>query len=190
MSKGTKGSETKRRKPVEKIQGEARTVQFHLEAGSGHAPKPPVTWIASPNFASRQNAQIDTLVLHNTDGTLNSAINRFKDPASQVSAHYLVDRDGSITQMVSDSDTAWHSGNKEVNQKSIGIEVVAWSSAAGTTAQQEISLVNLCKYIVDTYSVNLTQVLPHRAIKATDCPGWVWPSDPEFVMWKNTKLAQ
>lgn len=163
---------------------------FHVNTGSGHTPKPPVVWIASPNFASRQSTKIDTLVLHNTDGTLSSAINRFKDPASQVSAHYLVDRDGGVTQMVSDSDTAWHSGKKEINQQSIGVEVVAWNTARGTTPVQEATLVQLCKYLLDTYSVDLTRVFPHRDIKPTDCPGWVWPTDPEFTTWKNTKLRQ
>jgi N-acetylmuramoyl-L-alanine amidase len=166
-----------------------KRINFHLEAGSGHSPKPPVTWIPSPNFASRQNTPIDTLVLHNTDATLTSAVNHFKDPSSQVSAHYLVDRDGAITQMVSDSDTAWHSGNKPVNQRSIGIEVVAWNNATGTTASQEANLIQLCKYVLDTYSVTLARVLPHRDIKPTDCPGWVWPTDPDFVTWKNSKLG-
>ena len=162
---------------------------FQVHAGSGQAGKPAVAWIASPNFASRQGTKINTLVLHNTDTTLSKAITRFKDPASQVSAHYLVDRDGSITQMVSDSDTAWHSRKKEVNQESIGIEVVAWNTAAGTTPPQEASLVQLCKYLLDAYAVDLARVLPHRAIKPTDCPGWVWPTDQDFVTWKNTKLV-
>jgi N-acetylmuramoyl-L-alanine amidase len=79
---------------------------MHMNAGSDHALKPPVTWNPSPNYASREGTDIDTLVLHNTDGTLASAIARFKNPAEDVSAHYLVDRNGSIVQMVDDTQTA------------------------------------------------------------------------------------
>jgi N-acetyl-anhydromuramyl-L-alanine amidase AmpD len=167
----------------------ARRLSFHEGVGSELAAKPPVKWNASPNFASRNGTRIDSLVLHNTDGTLASAIQRFKDSASQVSAHYIVDRDGSITQMVNDSDTAWHSGNRDRNQRSVGIEVVAYATALGMTARQQTSLVLLGKYVLAAYSVPLSNVLPHRDIKPTDCPGWVWPTDAEFTAWTSSNLG-
>lgn len=52
------------------------------------------------------------------------------DPASKVSAHYLIGRAGELIQMVDDNDTAWHAGESEwggvkgVNAFSIGIELV------------------------------------------------------------------
>ena len=51
------------------------------------------------------------------------------DPASEVSAHYLVTRDGQDIQMVADAQRAWHAGAGEwqgradVNSRSIGIEL-------------------------------------------------------------------
>jgi len=162
---------------------------MHVGAGSDHTPKPAVTWIPSPNFASRNGSAIDTLILHNTDGTLASAIQRFQNPTAQVSAHYIVDRNGGITQMVSDSETAWHSGKKDMNQRSIGIEVVAWVSALGMTNEQEASLIALCKYALDSYSIALDRVFPHRDIKPTKCPGWVWPTDSDFTAWTTGKLG-
>jgi len=162
---------------------------FHAGVGSDHAAKPSMTWVRSPNFASRNGAQIDTLILHNTDCTLASAVQRFKDPASQVSAHYIVDRDGAVTQMVRDSDTAWHSGKKDVNQRSIGIEVVAFSSALGMARAQESTLIALAKYVLAAYSVPLANILPHRDIKPTDCPGWIWPTDTDFRNWTTVKLG-
>ena len=34
----------------------------------------------------------------------------FQNPTSKVSAHYVVEQDGSVVQMVSEDDTAWHNG--------------------------------------------------------------------------------
>ena len=161
----------------------------HEGTGIGHAPKPPVKWIASPNHASRAGHDIDTLVLHNTDGSLSSAVNRFLDPAAQVSAHYIVDRTGEIVQMVRDADVAWHAGKRDVNVRSIGVEIVAWKTALGMTAPQEQSVRSLCRFILDAYSISLERVKPHRSIKATACPGWIWKADSDLAAWKKAKLA-
>lgn len=51
---------------------------------------------------------------------------------SKASAHYVIDRDGSVVQMVMDENRAWHAGVsslngiKNVNDFSIGIELVNW----------------------------------------------------------------
>lgn len=58
-----------------------------------------------------------------------AAISRLCDPKAEVSAHYLIACDGLITQMVQESDRAWHAGTGEwrgltdVNSRSIGIEL-------------------------------------------------------------------
>ncbi len=50
-------------------------------------------------------------------------------PAAEVSAHYLIDRDGSVIQMVAEDHRAWHAGagawrgQGDVNSRSIGIEL-------------------------------------------------------------------
>ncbi len=51
------------------------------------------------------------------------------NPVSEVSAHYLIDRDGSLIQMVEEPMRAWHAGagawggKGDVNSRSIGIEM-------------------------------------------------------------------
>ena len=52
------------------------------------------------------------LVLHGTAG--GGTIEWFQNPSSKVSAHYVVGQDGSVTQMVSEDDTAWHNGIHQV----------------------------------------------------------------------------
>ena len=169
--------------------GAAEFFAHHPAFAAGHAAKPVVISSPSPNFASRQGQTIQKLVLHNTDGPLAPSLARLKDPHQQVSAHYVVDRNGDIYQLVDDSSTAWHSGDKAVNQQSIGVEVVAWNTAKGLAAPQEASLVALAEFILGAYAVSLTNVIPHRSIVATACPGWVWPTDADLETWKNAKLA-
>src|SRR5947209_4220825 len=52
-------------------------------------------------------------------------VGAWQNPAPAVhpaSAHYLVDRDGTITQAVREDNVAFHSGVREVNRDSIGVE--------------------------------------------------------------------
>ncbi|CAF0728249.1 unnamed protein product [Adineta ricciae] len=86
--------------------------------------------IPSPNYTPSRTKPITCLVLHGTAG--GGTIEWFLNPASKVSSHYVVGQDGRVTQMVHESDIAWHAGvvsptsvfaNKgNPNQFSIGIE--------------------------------------------------------------------
>lgn len=53
---------------------------------------------------------IDTVVIHVTEGSAESTRAWFHDPASQVSAHYLVTKKGVVWQFVREDDTAWGNG--------------------------------------------------------------------------------
>jgi len=55
-------------------------------------------------------------------GSVRSADAKFKNPASQISAHYGVGLDGRVVQWVAESDTAFHAGNSDMDLSSIGIE--------------------------------------------------------------------
>jgi N-acetylmuramoyl-L-alanine amidase len=86
---------------------------------------------SSPNHDSRNGAPIDILVLHYTGmKTAEEALARLCDPAAKVSAHYTIDRNGTIYAHVPESERAWHAGvsywagERNVNARSIGIEIV------------------------------------------------------------------
>src|SRR3546814_5588511 len=66
----------------------------------------------SPNHDARPAGQaIDLLLLHYTGmPTGEAALERLCDPAARVSVHYLVEEDGRIFQLVSESRRAWHAG--------------------------------------------------------------------------------
>ena len=64
----------------------------------------------SPNFDER-TLPVTMIVLHYTgmiDGP--SAIARLRDPAAKVSAHYVVEEDGTVLRMVAEDKRAWHAG--------------------------------------------------------------------------------
>lgn len=84
----------------------------------------------SPNSGPRR-AAIDMVVLHYTGmRTADEALDRLCDPASEVSAHYLVEEGGAVFGLVDEGRRAWHAGRSSwqgttnINDRSIGIELV------------------------------------------------------------------
>ena len=64
----------------------------------------------SPNFDKRR-VPPDMLVLHYTGmRTADEAVARLRDPEAKVSAHYVVEEDGSILRLVAEDRRAWHAG--------------------------------------------------------------------------------
>ena len=95
-----------------------------MTAPSGIRPRP------SPNFGTRR-AAIDMVVLHYTGmESASAALDRLCEPAAEVSAHFLVDEDGTIWALVDEERRAWHAGVSswrgatDINDRSVGIEIV------------------------------------------------------------------
>ncbi len=86
----------------------------------------------SPNHDGRPaGVAIDMLVLHYTGMTsAAAALARLCDPAAKVSAHYLIDVDGTVYALVGEHRRAWHAGvaswrgRGDVNGRSVGVEIV------------------------------------------------------------------
>ena len=84
----------------------------------------------SPNFGDRRGRRVELVVLHYTamPGCA-EALARLCDPAAEVSAHYLIDADGTVLSLVDEAARAWHAGAGEwrgagdVNSRSIGVEL-------------------------------------------------------------------
>jgi N-acetylmuramoyl-L-alanine amidase len=90
----------------------------------------------SPNHRPRNNDELVRLVvLHTTYmASDEAALARLTDPATEVSCHYYVARNGQITQLVTEEHVAWHAGKSRwvfptgeeiegLNGHSIGIEI-------------------------------------------------------------------
>jgi hypothetical protein len=123
--------------------------------------------------ANRRAAIIDFIVIHIAQGSYSGTINWFKDPRSNVSAHYVVGRGGQLAQCVRNEDIAWHAGNWRYNRKSIGIEHAGYAGANWPARMYRTSAklsARLCKRFnipVNHHSIR------HRAVPgvATRCPG-------------------
>ena len=119
----------------------------------------------------RERALIDRIVLHHMDGTLAGSHAHFTNPATRVSAHFGVGRDVSV-QWVATGDTAYHSGDWQMNLRSIGIEVEDLNRDEYTEAQY-LALIKLVKDLAATHGIPLDRnhVLAHRQVTNTECPG-------------------
>lgn len=84
-------------------------------------------WNPAPecNYSSREGHEVSGVVIHYTAGSYAGCISWFKNCDAQVSAHYVIrSADGQITQMVKESDKAWHA--RTANPYTIGIEHEAY----------------------------------------------------------------
>jgi N-acetylmuramoyl-L-alanine amidase len=135
--------------------------------------KPPVINAPSPNFNSRNGMDIDTIVLHHTASNNGAGdLAHMRNPAAEVSAHYMLDRDGKIYQLVGDSKRAWHAGKGElhgvptdVNGRSIGIEIVNdGSGKTPFTDAQYKSLTQLVGYLKQEHKVPMNNILGHKDV--------------------------
>ena len=99
---------------------------------------PSFTWVGPTGNcdSGRSGHQVEMIVVHYTaSGSGAGVVSWFKNPQSRVSAHYIIDHDGKILQLVKDGDTAWHAGLPgdlarddaiRPNSRAIGIEIVNW----------------------------------------------------------------
>jgi N-acetyl-anhydromuramyl-L-alanine amidase AmpD len=143
---------------------------------------PALDWIPASrsNYQVGRTAAIRAIVIHETDGSYTSAVNWFLNPRSRVSAHYIVRAwGGGITQLVAESDTAFHARNS--NPYTIGIEH-EFSARQGiwhTDAQYRNSALLTCA-IARRYSIptDRAHIVGHNELPGTDHsdpgPTWNW----------------
>ena len=146
----------------------------------------------SPNFNARRGLP-DMLVLHYTGmPTGEAALARLRDPASEVSAHYLVEEDGRIFALVPEERRAWHAGRgvwqgeTDINTASIGIEIVNPGHEFGYRAFPDVQIeavIALTADIRSRWSITDARIIAHSdlAPERKEDPGELFP-------WK--RLAQ
>ena len=143
-----------------------------------------MTPLPSPNFTERK-LPVSLLILHYTGmQTAQAALDRLRDPAAQVSAHYVIDTDGEIYALVDESRRAHHAGVSywqgitDINSASIGIELVNKGHEFGYTPfpdAQIDALIGLSKTILSRHRI--TAVLGHSDVAPTrkQDPGELFP---------------
>ncbi|MGE0744358.1 MAG: N-acetylmuramoyl-L-alanine amidase [Rhodospirillales bacterium] len=164
----------------------------------------PIVDRPSPNHGPRPTGRtVDMLILHYTGmPTAAAALDRLCDAAAQVSAHYLIDEDGTAYRLVDEARRAWHAGVScwqgatDINDRSIGIELVnpghEWGYRPFPEPQMQ-ALIALCRGILARHPIPPVRVLGHSDVAPArkDDPGelfdWrrlaaagigVWPAAP------------
>jgi N-acetylmuramoyl-L-alanine amidase len=127
----------------------------------------------SPNHNRRQSC-VDMLILHYTGmAGAGAALDRLCDAAAQVSAHYLIEEDGTVWRLVAESERAWHagvsfwSGRRDINSASIGIELVNPGHDLGYRPfpePQMAALETLARGILERHPIAPRHVLAHSDV--------------------------
>jgi len=147
----------------------------------------------SPNFNAR-TAPPDMLILHYTGmPTGEAALARLRDPASEVSAHYMVETDGRVFALVPEERRAWHAGKSfwrgatDINSLSIGVEIVNPGHEFGYTPfpdAQIAAVIALLSDIRSRWTIPDERILGHSDV----APGR--KEDPgELFPWKRLAEA-
>jgi N-acetylmuramoyl-L-alanine amidase len=141
----------------------------------------------SPNFNSREGTPVDMLVLHYTGmRTTQEAFDRLCDPAAEVSAHYMIDEDGTLSVLVDEVDRAWHAGvaswrgDSNINSRSIGIELVNPGHEFGYRSfpdKQINVLIDLSRGVLERHDIPARNVIGHSDVAPTrkEDPGELFP---------------
>ncbi len=85
------------------------------------------TWVGTTNFGLRKPNFV--IIHHTAQNSCEQTLQTFTLPRTQVSAHYVICKDGTIHHMLNDYLRAWQAGraswgnDKDVNSSSIGIEL-------------------------------------------------------------------
>jgi N-acetylmuramoyl-L-alanine amidase len=141
----------------------------------------------SPNQDTRGDAPVDMLVLHYTGmKTAEEALARLCDPVAKVSAHYTIDLDGTIYAHVPETERAWHAGvsywagERNVNARSIGIEIVNPGHEFGYVPFAEAqlaALIELARGILSRHPIAAKRVVGHSDVapQRKKDPGELFP---------------
>lgn len=131
--------------------------------------------ILTKHFTPGRAGTINKIVLHHNAGnlTIRGCYNVWQD--REASAHYQVQSDGRIGQLVWDKDTAWHAGNFDANSTSIGIEHAdcqanPWKISDACLENGAHLVAALCKYYKLGRPTWMKNVFPHNHFSSTECP--------------------
>lgn len=137
----------------------------------------------SPNFGPRRDGLVPSLiVLHYTAmADPEEALERLCSPEYEVSAHYLIHRDGRLFQLVAEDMRAWHAGAgswgglDDINSRSIGIEMDN-DGASPFSEPQIATLESLLPSIMTRWNIAPEGVIGHSDM----APGRKTDPGPRF----------
>ncbi len=158
----------------------------------------------SPNFDARI-APPDMVVVHYTGmQSGEAALERLRDPAAKVSAHYMIGQDGGVFRLVAEEKRAWHAGvsfwkgERDINARSIGVELVNPGHEHGYTPFPEPQLSALAALldamrerwqIADADIVGHSDVAPDRKVDPGERFPWRRLAEAGHGLWTEPDPA-
>jgi N-acetylmuramoyl-L-alanine amidase len=152
-------------------------------------------WVGTTNFSMRRP---NFIVIHHTaQNSCDQTLKTFTLPRTQVSAHYVICRDGTVHHMLNDLLRAHHAGvskwgnTTDLNSSSIGIEIDNNGSENFTDAQMN-SLLLLLDRLKKAYNIPQTNfighadVAPGRKVDPSRYFSWKTLADKGFGYWFDT----
>lgn len=149
-------------------------------------------WVGTTNFNLRKPNMV--IIHHTAQGSCDSTLRTFTLPRTQVSAHYVICKDGLVHHMLNDYLRAWHAGIgrwgnlTDVNSSSIGIEIDNNGFEPFTDAQVG-SLLILLDSMKSKYGIPAANFIGHEDIAPTrkNDPNVTFPwktlADKGFGLW-------
>ena len=129
--------------------------------------KAPESWVGTTNFGLRKP---NVVVIHHTaQKSCEQTLATFTKKSTQVSAHYVICKDGTLHHMLNDYFRAWHAGvskwggQTDINSSSIGIEIDNDGTAAFTEAQLN-SLMGLLASLKKNHNIPTANFIAHGDI--------------------------
>ena len=129
----------------------------------------PETKTRTPNVSAKP-IKPEAVVLHHSGGSYAGGVAWIKNPASRVSYHVLVAKDGRRTVFANPEKRTWHAGKSEWRGKR---DLNSWSvgaSFAGDTNKEpltEAAMASMAEYlepIMREYRLTLDDVTDHRTV--------------------------
>lgn len=137
---------------------------------------PRTRWTGRPDSVKTPSGgtasmKIKYIVVHDTESSYASAIATFQNPASYVSANYVVQSStGHVTEMVRPANISWGAGDWYVNMHAISIENEGYAAQGSTwyTQAEYKSDAALVRYLAARYGIPLDR---QHIIGHEDVPG-------------------
>jgi len=124
-------------------------------------------WVGTTNFGLRKPNFV--IIHHTAQNSCEETLKTFTTAKSQVSAHYVICKDGTIHHLLNDYLRAWHGGvakwgnDTDINSSSIGIEIDN-NGFEPFTDQQINSLLTLLGALKKRYSIPTANFIGHQDI--------------------------
>jgi N-acetylmuramoyl-L-alanine amidase len=153
-----------------KKQAKAFASELKKQPADIDSTKVATNWAGTTNFGMRKPNFV--IIHHTAQNSCEQTLTTFTLPRTQVSAHYVICKDGTVQHMLNDYLRAWHAGNgrwgnlTDINSASIGIELDNNGFEPFTDAQINNLLVVL-KTVKKNYNIPSANFIGHGDIAPT-----------------------